>query len=121
VLAIARATLATALRFPQRAVVRIRARLQRSDEDDKALDAFQRAGKRALMAFSGDEPLYNEYEHEGRLARFDRWPNVRLETTQIADHTLRPLALQRWAHQMIDLGIEDELSRLPAQAAATRS
>jgi dienelactone hydrolase len=66
------------------------------------------AGSRArfALAFSGDEPLRDEIEASGALARLLSAPNVALHELPGRDHTLKPLSAQRAAHAVLDAELE---------------
>lgn len=89
----------------------------RGAEVDRLLGRLAGSGKPALLVFGEDEPLRDELEAEGRLARFADWPNVELELMPGDDHTMRPVASQRRAHELIDGAI----ARVLAAAAERRS
>jgi hypothetical protein len=73
-------------------------------ELERCLDRLRDTGTRTLLAFSGEEPLHEELERDGRLT--DR-PGVRLEIiTSIPEHTLRPLALQARTHALLDEALD---------------
>ena len=99
-------------RLPRRIAARLRARAVGGDEIDLVFDRLRDQGKRALMVFVGREPLHEEFVRDGRLARFERWPNIDLEVRAFdaETHTLRPLWLQRAVHAMVDEAIERELA-----------
>ena len=61
-----------------------------------------------VLAFADDEPVHDELEADGLLARLDRWPNVVLTHLPGRDHTLRPMVAQRAYHELL----EGELDRL---------
>ena len=75
---------------------------------ERCLDALRDHGTRVVLAFSGEEPVYDELTAEGVLAELERWPNVELLRLPGEDHTLRPLAAQRAALDLLD----EELERL---------
>ena len=85
------------------------------DELERLLDRLRDRGQRGLLLFTADEPVYDELERGGYLARFDRWPNLRLAAdAQLRsgsgeDHTLRPLWLQQRVHGLLDGAIDQEL------------
>jgi dienelactone hydrolase len=97
--AIAGRTIDASVQGVRRLVVR-----RRSDTTGEAierrLDAVRNLGTRLLIAFSGDEPVYDELRSDGILARMDRWPNVRIETIPGRDHTVRPIVAQQAVHDM---------------------
>ncbi len=61
-----------------------------------------------ILAFADDEPVRDELEADGLLARLGRWPNVVLTHLPGRDHTLRPIVAQRAYHELL----EGELERL---------
>ena len=77
---------------------------QQSAAADAVLDQFASRGTRALFIFTGSEPLDEEFAAEGRWDRLARWPTVTAERRPNAPdtHTLRPVALQAWAHELAD-------------------
>jgi len=85
-------------------------------ELDVALRALHEQGKRALVAFSGQEPLYEEMRRDGRLERLRSWPNVELETLSGNDHTLRPLQARADAGRVLDRALARELALLDEAA-----
>jgi hypothetical protein len=88
---------------------------------DDALERMRASGKRALMVFGEDEPLYADLELSGRLARLKRWPNFTVERVQVRDHTLRPLSSQRHAAQALDRALQRELELGPMPVRAEES
>jgi hypothetical protein len=94
------------------------ARRSQDDELDVMLDRLRDTGKRVVLAFSAQEPLYEELEQEGHIGRLARWPNVSLEVFDVPDHTLRPPVLQERAHAVIDAALEEQLAK---SSAATRA
>ncbi len=72
------------------------------------LDALREHGTRVILAFADDEPVRDELEADGVLARLARWPNVVLAHLPGRDHTLRPMVAQRAYHELL----EGELARL---------
>jgi alpha-beta hydrolase superfamily lysophospholipase len=107
-----------ALRTP----TRLRTRLlttgaQQASEDDALdglLDRLRDRDQRALLLFTGSEPLHADFDAEGRLARLERWTNLRLAIHGISadTHTMAPLWLQAEVHELLDLALEEELQRL---------
>jgi alpha-beta hydrolase superfamily lysophospholipase len=88
---------------------------------DRALDRLQRRGAGGLMVFTGDEPLYRQFERDGRLTRAARWPDLSIELISATPetHTLRPLRMQREVHAALDRTLERELARSTARGPAT--
>jgi hypothetical protein len=95
-----------------------------SADDDPTLTRFEALcdhGTRVLLAFSDDEPVYDELKADGVLARLDRWPNVVLKHLPGRDHTLRPIVAQRALSEMLDLELENILDGAgPASARVKR-
>jgi dienelactone hydrolase len=94
----------------RRGLKRRRARRD-GDELDHAFDRLESMDKYLLFAFSGEEPLHYELQHEGRLERLQRSPNVELSRVPGHDHTLRPSAAQRGAHEALDRALDRVLGR----------
>jgi hypothetical protein len=72
------------------------------------LDALRAHGTRVILAFADHEPVRDELEADGILARLGRWPNVVLGHLPGGDHTLRPVSAQRAYRELLD----GELDRL---------
>lgn len=100
------------LDLTQRAFQRRGIRQASVDQLGLAFDSLRDAGKSLLFLFSGDEPLREELERDGYLKRTSRWPNMRFEQLPGSDHTLRPIAAQRQAHEQLDAAIERLAARL---------
>jgi pimeloyl-ACP methyl ester carboxylesterase len=79
---------------------------------DCLLDQLRDRGRRALILFTGDEPLLQEFEREGRLERIERWPNLTLEVVPgLSDlHTLRQIWLQQKVHELLNAALRRELA-----------
>jgi hypothetical protein len=79
-----------------------------------ALERLERSGTDLLAAFTAREPLLEELERTGGLARMDRRPNVRIERIPgpLSSHTLEPIALQRSVHAVLDQALSHQLRRL---------
>jgi pimeloyl-ACP methyl ester carboxylesterase len=84
---------------------------QQDTEVTIALDKLRDRGTEILMTLSEGEPLYDQFEREGRLARLDTWPNVTLERIPDKDHEVRALPTQILIHQQLDGCLERLLSR----------
>jgi pimeloyl-ACP methyl ester carboxylesterase len=89
-------------------------------EFDSDFDRLQSLGARLVMAFSGDEPLYEELQADSVPKRLPRWPGIGLETLPGADHTLRPIAAQVAAAELLD-GIVARAAPLGDAAEQTAS
>jgi alpha-beta hydrolase superfamily lysophospholipase len=106
--------------LPRRALARRSARRRGENVLEDALDRLRDTSKTLRFIFSGNEPLCEELELEGYLARLDRWPNVTIEFIPGHIHTLRPLQSQRGAHQALDRALADMLGdagRAPMKAS----
>jgi pimeloyl-ACP methyl ester carboxylesterase len=97
--------------LPRRGLARRSARADR-ERIPRALDRLRASDKQLRFVFSGNEPLYEELEMGGLLARLDRWPNVRLDLIPGRVHTLRPLRSQQSAHEAFDRALNSELQRI---------
>ena len=88
---------------------------------DPLLDALRDRGQRALVVFTGREPMREELEVTGLFDRLDRWPNLELLTigTSAPTHMLTPLWLQRKVHRLVDGVLDRELERAPERAIST--
>ena len=77
-------------------------------------DVLSDRDQRALLAFTGKEPLHHELIRTGLLDQLDRWPNLEVEIlgTSADTHGLTPLWLQRQVHALLDRVLEDELERV---------
>ena len=71
-----------------------------------ALDKLRDQHTQVLLLLSRGEPLYDQFEREGRLARLDQWPNVSLERIPSSDHMSRAIWLQRLVHERLDRGLD---------------
>jgi pimeloyl-ACP methyl ester carboxylesterase len=81
---------------------------------DGLLDTLRDRDQRALLLFTGREPLYADFTAEGRLERLDRWTNLQLAIhgTSADTHTLTPVWLQQEVHELLDRVLEQELLSL---------
>ncbi|MDQ6811632.1 MAG: alpha/beta fold hydrolase [Actinomycetota bacterium] len=97
----------------RRTIARAHARGE-GDELELALDRLTSTGTQLVFAFSEEEPLHEELSRQGRLARNERWPNLRLDLLPGSDHTLRPAYSQQRAYDALDRALQHELERVPA-------
>ncbi len=81
-------------------------------------DRLRDRDQRALLLFTGSEPLHRELASRGLLDDAQRWPNleVAIRGTTADTHTLTPLWLQRQVHALLDRELERE-SRRPRAGA----
>ena len=84
---------------------------QQESEVTIALDKLRDQGTEVLLTLSEGEPLYDQFEREGRLAHLDTWPNVTLQRIADKDHEVRALPTQTLMHQQLDQSLERLLSR----------
>jgi alpha-beta hydrolase superfamily lysophospholipase len=77
-----------------------------ASELELALDRLRDADRQLAFVFSDEEPLHEELVRGALLPNADRWPNVTLELIAGRDHTLRPPASQRGAHEALDRALE---------------
>jgi alpha-beta hydrolase superfamily lysophospholipase len=84
---------------------------QQETEVTIALDKLRDQGTEILMTLSEGEPLYDQFEREGRLAHLDMWPNVTLERIADKDHEVRALPTQTLIHEQLDRCLERLLGR----------
>ncbi len=127
-LEVARAILRGALRAPLRARPGQRtAPTGQPDTHETAeplggmFDSLRERDQRALLLFTGSEPLHQELLAGKLFDRLGNWPNLDLQTLGVdADtHTLTPLWLQQQVHDLVDRAMEEELKRLPEHARST--
>jgi alpha-beta hydrolase superfamily lysophospholipase len=85
------------------------------------LDALRDLGTRVVIAFSGEEPVRDELEAAGLVARLGRWPNVSLTSLPGDDHTLRPMAAQEAALALLECELDRVLAPTGPSAAAGSS
>jgi pimeloyl-ACP methyl ester carboxylesterase len=76
-----------------------------------ALDKLRDQGTEVLLALSEGEPLYDQFEREGRLTRMDRWPNVTIERLPSHDHMVRALWIQSAVQARLDRSLDNLLAR----------
>jgi hypothetical protein len=78
---------------------------------DDAAAALERHQAHATIIFTEGEPLLNEMQEQGRLPLDDDSP-IRCVRIPNGGHTLRPLWIQKLAHELIDQQLEDTLREL---------
>jgi len=105
------AMLRRAVRAPVRMAARRRARRTGrvagpgpGDRVDRALRRITGHGTEVLMLFTAEEPLHDEFERDGRLARLTpgRGVEIRRIGGDLAAHTLQPAPLQADVHRLLD-------------------
>ncbi len=95
-------------RVRARVLARRAARRAGGDELDLQLDRVCHMGTAAHLAFSDDEPLYDELARDGRFKRLGRWPNLSLHLLEgpSSAHMLQPSTLQVQAHALMDAALD---------------
>ncbi len=86
------------------------AELSQASLIDDALDTLRDNRTQVLMLLSTGEPLYEQLDSLGKLARLGQWPNLRVEQIPTRDHDLRALWIQRLVETRLDAALEDLLS-----------
>lgn len=76
------------------------------------LERLRDRGTSLVVAFSNDEPLFDELREDGVIDAIASSPNARLERLPGRDHTLRPVIAQRAAHDLLDRSLVADLARL---------
>ena len=84
------------------------------DPVEELLGRLRDKQTRVLIGFSGDEPLHDELERDGYLARLHEWPNVEVQTLPGRDHTFRPIVAQRAVQARLDRELTRVLEGVPA-------
>jgi hypothetical protein len=78
---------------------------------ERAFDRLLENDTRVLLAFCDGEPLRDELERDGYVARLERWPNLELAILPGRDHTLRPVWMHPHVHEAVDRALDVELGR----------
>ncbi len=102
-----------AARAPRMLAGRLRAKTGGGDPLDLALDTLRDRGTAVSLRFTNGEPLQEELERSGHLARLARWPNVALRSLPgPADaHTLQVVRMQAGVHRELDAFLAQQLAR----------
>lgn len=105
---------------------RTRASRQAAHDADDLGDALARleASRTELFGvFTAEEPLLEELERNGGLARMQGRPNVRIDLIPgpLTSHTLEPLPLQQAVHDALDAALTRQLNHLNEQDATVSS
>jgi hypothetical protein len=85
-----------------------------SEQVDAALDRLRGQGTEVLLLLSEAEPLYAQFERQGRINRRDRWPNLTVERYPSRDHMFRAVWLQRHVEESVERGLQRVLAAQPA-------
>lgn len=81
------------------------------------LDLLAGRGTRVLVGLSGEEPLGREIESGGLSRESERWPRTEFAALPGEDHTLRPVAAQLAARELLDRELERQIGPRPAAVA----
>jgi hypothetical protein len=102
-----------AARAPRMLAGRLRAKAGSGDPLDLALDTLRDRGTAVSLRFTDGEPLQEELERSGHLARLARWPNVAVRPLPgPADaHTLQVVRMQAGVHRELDAFLAQQLAR----------
>ncbi len=102
-----------ATRAPRMLAGRLRAKAGGGDPLDLALDTLRDRGTAVSLRFTDGEPLQEELERSGHLARLARWPNVAVRALPgPADaHTLQVVRMQAGVHRELDAFLAQQLAR----------
>ncbi|MBS1868203.1 MAG: alpha/beta fold hydrolase [Actinobacteria bacterium] len=116
-----RSALDALLGLPARLAAHRRRRVA-GDELAHALDVLEARATALVAVFTASEPLLDELERSGKLARMRERTHVWVEAIPgpLSSHTLEPLPLQGAVHGIVDDALERELARAggPADARA---
>ncbi len=104
-----------------RAGVRTSVEANQENRVDEALDLLRERGTQLSLMLSLAQPLYDQFEREGRIAELHRWPNVSIEVIPSRDHVCRALWIQRYLHERFDVALDRVLERAPEAAVASGS
>jgi len=80
------------------------------DTIDSSLGLLRDRDVRTLLLLSLGEPLVEDFETDGRIDRFDEWPNIDLQRIPLEDHVFRPVWAQRQVHETLDAAVERTLA-----------
>jgi hypothetical protein len=113
-----RAIVVMAARVPKLLVDRLRATTTGGDPLDLALDRLRDQGTAVSLRFTEGEPLAEELQRSGHLARLARWPNVTVSPLPgPADaHTLQIVRMQAGVHRKLDAFVAQQRARLDVAA-----
>jgi hypothetical protein len=102
-----------AARAPRMLAGRLRAKAGGGDPLDLALDTLRDRGTAVSLRFTDGEPLQEELERSGHLARLSRWPNAAVRSLPgPADaHTLQVVRMQAGVHRELDAFLAQQLAR----------
>src|SRR5581483_239896 len=92
-----------------------------SNQVEHRLSQLLASGKRVTVLFTEREPLREELERSGWLARLEAAPAVTVEHVAVNDHTLRPGWAQDQLEAALDRALDAELQAAAAPAGAVSS
>jgi pimeloyl-ACP methyl ester carboxylesterase len=85
---------------------------------ERTLDRLRDTKTRVVLAFSGDEPVYDELARDGILGHMARWPGIVVEALPGSDHTVRPIVAQDMTQALLDREFASLLGASPDAATA---
>ena len=93
---------------------RLRAKTGGGDPLDLVLDGLRDQGTEIVLRFTEGEPLHDELQRSGHLARLARWPNVAVERLPgpAEAHTLQVVRMQPGVHRALDAFLAAQVQRL---------
>jgi hypothetical protein len=110
------------LRAPARQLRRLgRQRAGAGNQVDRRLTRLLASGKHVTVLFTEREPLRDELERSGWLARLEAAPAVTVDRVSVIDHTLRPAWAQDQLEAALDRALNQELQAAPPAAAISSS
>ncbi len=77
---------------------------------NRSLDRLRDQGTHALVLLSAGEPLYEQFEREGRVQRLAQWPTLTVQRIPSPDHMFRDLRAQRFVHEQLERALERVLT-----------
>jgi hypothetical protein len=106
------------LRAPARQLRRLGGRrVGGASQLDRRLTRLLASGKHVTVLFTEREPLRDELERSGWLARLEAAPGVTVEGVRVIDHTLRPVWAQEQLEAALDRALSQELEAAPGADA----
>jgi hypothetical protein len=110
------------LRAPARRLRRLRGRRDGGGSQlDRRLTRLLASGKHVTILFTEREPLRDELERSGWLARLEAAPAVTVDRVRVIDHTLRPVWAQDQLEAALDRALSQELAAEPPADAISSS
>ena len=86
---------------------------------DHRLTRLLASGKHMMLLFTEREPLRDELERSGWLARLEAAPTVTVDRVAVIDHSLRPAWAQDQLEAALDRVLADALGETPADPVSS--